>query len=109
MSSGLTRLDMYILDALVHDAETVEAIVTWVNDHPDMMFVLDGRDRFSREEAVAGLNRLIRDESAGVYVTPADGGELVQLPAGEFPSGNYDAVWFDATRRGMVRLLNWNE
>ncbi len=107
VSSTLTRFDMYILDALGHDAETIDAIVSYINEHPDADWVF-GR-KYTRGDAVSGLTRLIRDGSVGVSIAAENGEDAMELPAGELPPGNFSAAMYSMTPRGTLRYLNWED
>lgn len=97
--------DLYVLDAIVDDIENLDAVVERVNDQSYGWVHHWGRP-FTREDVVAELSRLIRDECVQVAVLATED-SLMDLRLGQLPQNSYSDVWFVITPRGRIMHATW--
>ena len=98
--------DMYVLDALASDIEDLEGILRMLNSETELGWHKEWGRKFSREEIVEALCRLVSDDLVLTYVTPEKPG-LVALAPRALPPGDFDDAWFGLTEKGRLVHANW--
>jgi len=99
--------DMFVLDVVADDVEDLEGILRNLNRSPSGWRDSWGRE-FSRDEVVAALSRLVREDHVRGYVLDDAGTALVELPARALPPATFDDAWFGLTPRGRLIHSNWD-
>jgi len=100
-------IDYVVLDALADDLESVETILRRTN-HEEFGWrrLQDGRS-FTRDEVVAALLRLIRDDLVEACAHSEADSALVGIGSRALPSGNLDEFWFVITPHGRMTHSSW--
>lgn len=108
MTKRETLPDMYVLDGVADDAESLDDILRMLNSDTSVGWHKQwGRD-FTRDEIVQSLARLIKDGAVRVSALTSDARWLEELEPGALPPGRFDDVWFTMTPRGRLLHNNWH-
>lgn len=108
MSKRERTPDLYVLDMLVDDVEELGTILNSLNSDRSTSWRHVWGRKFSRNEVVEALSRLIRDDLVHVAVLTTDGKWLDDLQDRELPPVDYSDVWFRITGRGRLVHANWH-
>jgi hypothetical protein len=107
MSDREVLPDLYVLDALANDIESLEDVLRMLNSDTVLGWHRTWGRPFQRAEIVESLARLIKEESVRAHVLTPDGKGLDPLPPRTLPSATFDDVWFEMTPHGRMRHANW--
>ena len=100
--------DMYVLDSLANDVEELSHILAMLNSDEVIGWHQRWGRRFTREEVVQALARLIQANHVRVSVLTSDGKWLQELAPTELPPGTFDDAWFALTPHGRMVHTNWD-
>lgn len=100
--------DMYVLDNLADDIESLEDILRMLNSTHVIGWKQRWGRSFERSEVVEALSRLVHDDLVRVSILTSEGKALNELAARQLPPGDYDDVWFAMTPRGRIVHTNWD-
>jgi len=100
-------VDYVVLDTVADDLESIDNILHRTN-HEEFGWrkLRDGRS-FTREELVAALLRLIRDDLVEACAYSEADRALVGMGSRVLPSGDWDALWFRITPHGRISHGSW--
>ena len=100
--------DLYVLDTLADDVEDLTTIMRALNSDAVIGWHRLWGRRFTREDVVPALSRLIMSDLVRVAVPTADGKSLENLADGQLPPADYNDVWFAMTPRGRIVHTDWH-
>lgn len=100
--------DMFVLDSLANDVENLEDILRILNSDEAMGWHKRWGRRFTRDEVVQSLARLVRADHVRVSMLTPNGKWLEELAPTELPPSTFDDVWFALTPHGRVVHTNWD-
>jgi hypothetical protein len=99
--------DMYVLDALASDLESLEDILRVLNSATELGWRSEWGREFHRSDVVQALARLVQGDLVRVYVPDAATRGLVTCPPRALPPGDFDEAWYGITERGRLVHANW--
>ncbi len=99
--------DMYVLDALASDIESLDDILRVLNSTTELGWRGEWGREFHRSDIVQALGRLVEGDLVRVYVLDSATRGLVTCPPRTLPPGDFDDVWYGITERGRVVHTNW--
>jgi hypothetical protein len=108
MSEQESTPDMYVLDTLANDVEGLDDVLRILNSDEAIGWHKRWGRRFTRDEVVQTLARLIRADQVRVSILAPDGKWLQELAPTVLPPGTFDDAWFALTPRGRMVHTNWN-
>ena len=99
--------DMYVLDALASDLESLDDIIRMLNSESDLGWRREWGADFRRPEIVQALVRLLRSGLVRCYLWDETVRGLVQCSPRALPPGDFDAAWYGITDQGRLVHGNW--
>jgi hypothetical protein len=102
-----TSPDMYVLDALVSDLESLDGILRVLNSDTELGWRQEWGGKFLRPEIVQALARLIQADLVRSYLSDELSKGLVEGSPRMLPPGDFDDAWFGITERGRLVHTNW--
>jgi hypothetical protein len=100
--------DMFVLDSLANDVESLDDILRILNSDEAIGWHKQWGRHFTREEVVQALARLVRADHVRVSTLTSNGKWLEELAPTELPASTFDDVWFALTPHGRVVHTNWD-
>jgi len=99
--------DKYVLDALANDVEDLDSVIRMLNSDSELGWREEwGRD-FRRDEILAALLRLVRNDLVRVLALAEDGKSLEELSLGTLPETGLGTAYFGITPRGRMVHRSW--
>ncbi len=106
---GRQAIDLFVLDGLADDLEDIIQLLKGLNHEEFGYRSWREGASFAREEVVAALARLIREELVEACVWSDEHHALVDAGRTVLPEGDWTDVWFRMTKRGRILHTAWCE
>ena len=106
MTPRRADIDLFVLDAVADDLESLEDIVRMTNSPVRGWQHLFGGP-IPRSDLELAVLRVVREDLVEAYALHASGKELVGIGRGVLPTGDLDDYWFRLTERGKMVHSAW--
>jgi hypothetical protein len=107
MSDSFLYPDMFVLDSLANDVESVDDILRMLNSETVLGWTSEWGRSFTEEDVHRALTRLIKRELVRAFAVAGDSPTLEELPLQEQPPEGLNEGYFGLTESGRRFHREW--